>query len=300
MLSRSAASASATATVTARALLRRRTVSSSTAAATLISTSRGGVGLGADVIASNDVLFSLAGRRQHMCLPVRSFSDAASISSAAAGLPTRHSRHLPKPVCTDPVELESTTESLLASRAGSLFTYEYSGHTRMADKADEYEAGLARSDVTTQKFEWSLGGHAAAIPGTIAATCTGSIAVAAGDTARHLHAMIGLLERIEEEGRVYVELRARILNRQFGGVDISNSANLDGSSSSDSSDSDSDSDSDSSSDSVGDDKSIGCYVVEFDERMCPWKDFRSKIIGATDPTKAAEGSLRHTIMKRYG
>lgn len=50
---------------------------------------------------------------------------------------------------------------------------------------------------------------------------------------------------------------------------------------------------------IGDDKSISCYVVEFDERMCPWKDFRSKIIGATDPTKAAEGSLRHTIMKRY-
>jgi len=248
MLSRSAASASATATVTARALLRRRTVSSSTAAANLISTSRGVVGLGADVIASNDVLFSLAGRRQHMCLPVRSFSDAASISSAAAGLPTRHSRHLPKPVCTDPVELESTTESLLASRAGSLFTYEYSGHTRMADKADEYEAGLARSDVTTQKFEWTLGGHAAAISGTIAADSTVNIA-ATGDTSKHLESMIGLLERIEEEGRVYVELRARILNRQFGGVDISNSANLDGSSSSDSSDSDSDSDSDSSSDS---------------------------------------------------
>ena len=50
---------------------------------------------------------------------------------------------------------------------------------------------------------------------------------------------------------------------------------------------------------IGDDKSIRCYVVEFDERMCPWKDFRSKVIGATDPTKAAEGSLRHTIMKRY-
>ena len=250
MLSRSAASASATATVTARALLRRRTVSSSTAAANLISTSRGVVGLGADVIASNDVLFSLAGRRQHMCLPVRSFSDAASISSAAAGLPTRHSRHLPKPVCTDPVELESTTESLLASRAGSLFTYEYSGHTRMADKADEYEAGLARSDVTTQKFEWTLGGHAAAISGTIAADSTVNIA-ATGDASKHLESMIGLLERIEEEGRIYVELRARILNRQFGGFDndISNSADTDGPSSSDSSDSDSGSDSDSVSDS---------------------------------------------------
>jgi hypothetical protein len=49
---------------------------------------------------------------------------------------------------------------------------------------------------------------------------------------------------------------------------------------------------------IGEDKSIRCYVVQFDERSCPWKDFRSKVIGATDPTKAAEGSLRHTIMKR--
>lgn len=250
MLSRSAASATATATatVTARALLRRRAVSSSTAAANVISISRGIVGLDADVITKKNVLFSLAARRQHMCVSVRSFSDAATISSAVAALPTRHSRHLPKPVCTDSAELDSTTESLLASRAGSLFTYEYSGHTRMTDKADEYEAGLARSDVTTQKFEWTLGGHAAAIPGSIAAHSTVNIA-AIGDTSKHLESMIGLLERIEEEGRVYVELRARILNRQFGGVDISNSANMDGSSSSDSSDSDSGSDSDSSSDS---------------------------------------------------
>jgi len=50
---------------------------------------------------------------------------------------------------------------------------------------------------------------------------------------------------------------------------------------------------------IGEDKSIRCYVVQFDERSCPWKDFRSKVIGATDPTKAAEGSLRHTIMKKY-
>lgn len=49
---------------------------------------------------------------------------------------------------------------------------------------------------------------------------------------------------------------------------------------------------------IGEDKSIRCYVVQFDERSCPWKDFRSKVIGATDPTKAAEGSLRYTIMKR--
>ena len=246
MHSRSAANvtATATATVTARALLRRRTVSITTAAA-----------CGPIAIAKNDALLGLANRRHaefsQMCVHVsaRPFSSTAglSLSATALELPTRHSRHLPKPVCTDPAELESNTDSLLASRAGSLFTYEYSGHTRMPDKADEYEAGLARSDVTTQNFEWTLGGHAAAIPGTVAAASTGSIAVAAGDTSRHLNAMIGLLERIEEEGRVYVELRARILNRQFDGVDISNSADMGGSSSSDSSDSASNSDSDSSS-----------------------------------------------------
>lgn len=49
---------------------------------------------------------------------------------------------------------------------------------------------------------------------------------------------------------------------------------------------------------VGADKSIKCYVLEWDERHFSWEAFRSKIIGATDPTKAAEGSLRQVIMER--
>ena len=190
----------------------------------------------------------------------RCFSSTTSNSSS--GIPTRHSRHVPRPVCTDSAELESTTASLLASRPGSLFTYEFNGaiyntnggkgsttsSSSSSSKADEYEAGLARSDTTTQKFEWTLGGHAAAIPGTIiAAASAGSTAsttsAASGNSKQHLDAMVELLERIEEEGRIYVELRARVLNQHYN----DNNTAAPDSSSSDSSDSDSDADTDTTS-----------------------------------------------------
>ena len=193
---------------------------------------------------------------------MRRFSSASTSASAGVSIPTRHSRHLPRPVCADAAELEATTASLLASRPGSLFTYEHGGGGAIgslggsSNKADEYEAGLARSDVSTQKFEWTLGGHAAAIPGTVASAAAAA-AAASGDASsaassaslsslsknkKHLDAMVELLERIEEEGRIYVELRARVLNQQFGSGGVS-------SASSSSSDSSSDSGSSSSSDS---------------------------------------------------
>jgi len=284
MLSRSAATATATfartgaATVTAtgafrnnsgaaRALLRRRNV--------------GTVNVGITTATTTSSTANTAAESAALGVSVRPFSSAAGVrlsSSAAASasaLPTRHSRHLPRPVCTDLAELEATTSSLLAGRPGSLFAYEYSGHSGHSGhsgnkggnkaKAAEYEAGLARSDVATQKFQWALGGHAAAIPGTVASAAaaaaagisgsdSGTSSTSSSNPQQHLDAMVGLLERIEEEGRVYVELRARILNRQhqqqqYGGIDntAALTAATDGSSSSDSSDSSgSESDSDSS------------------------------------------------------
>merc|ERR1712087_879129 len=41
------------------------------------------------------------------------------------------------------------------------------------------------------------------------------------------------------------------------------------------------------------------YCVEWDGKEHSWSDFREKILGATDPTTAAEGSLRRTIMEQY-
>lgn len=201
--------------------------------------------------------------------PAAAFVAAAAVSTSAprcfssttvsssSSIPTRHSRHVPRPVCADSTELESTTASLLSSRPGSLFTYEFNssvyntngGKGSSSSKADEYEAGLARSDMTTQKFEWTLGGHAAAIPGTTVAAVAGNDN---GNTnsKQHLDAMVGLLERIEEEGRIYVELRARVLNQHYNDNDNNAGDSSSSDSSSDSSDSDTTSTSSSQSQSA--------------------------------------------------
>lgn len=41
------------------------------------------------------------------------------------------------------------------------------------------------------------------------------------------------------------------------------------------------------------------YVVEFEENEVNWKDFRACVIGATDPTAAAQGSLRRKILESW-
>ena len=44
---------------------------------------------------------------------------------------------------------------------------------------------------------------------------------------------------------------------------------------------------------------VAWMVVEFDEAKVSWAHFRQNIIGATDPTAAAAGSLRHKIMSEW-
>jgi len=41
------------------------------------------------------------------------------------------------------------------------------------------------------------------------------------------------------------------------------------------------------------------YCVEWDSSKHSWKDFREKILGATDPTTACEGSLRRLVLEGY-
>ncbi|GBG31962.1 Hypothetical Protein FCC1311_081872 [Hondaea fermentalgiana] len=47
------------------------------------------------------------------------------------------------------------------------------------------------------------------------------------------------------------------------------------------------------------DARVTYYVVRFPEEQISWKDFRTKVIGATDPTKAAPGSLRAAMCTEY-
>jgi nucleoside diphosphate kinase len=41
------------------------------------------------------------------------------------------------------------------------------------------------------------------------------------------------------------------------------------------------------------------YEAEFDPAQVSWEQFRGQIIGATDPAKAVEGSLRNLLLERY-
>ena len=44
---------------------------------------------------------------------------------------------------------------------------------------------------------------------------------------------------------------------------------------------------------------VGWYAVEFEPSELSWKTFRGEVIGATDPTKAAAGSLRNELLGRW-
>ena len=43
--------------------------------------------------------------------------------------------------------------------------------------------------------------------------------------------------------------------------------------------------------------SIHYYLVSWDQAKLSWVDFRAKVLGATDPNDAQEGSLRNTCLK---
>jgi nucleoside diphosphate kinase len=45
--------------------------------------------------------------------------------------------------------------------------------------------------------------------------------------------------------------------------------------------------------------SIHYFCIEWDTSKSSWADFRGKVLGATDPTTADEGSLRRTILDKY-
>jgi hypothetical protein len=50
---------------------------------------------------------------------------------------------------------------------------------------------------------------------------------------------------------------------------------------------------------VGADVQVLYFVVRFPESKLCWKDFRGKVIGATNPAQAVKGSLRNIILTNY-
>lgn len=45
--------------------------------------------------------------------------------------------------------------------------------------------------------------------------------------------------------------------------------------------------------------SIHCFEVEWDAKTLPWRDFRGKLLGPTDPAEAPEGSIRKSILDTW-
>merc|ERR1719291_797411 len=45
--------------------------------------------------------------------------------------------------------------------------------------------------------------------------------------------------------------------------------------------------------------SIYYYLLEWDAERLSWSDFRGKVLGATDPASASEGSLRKHIFENW-
>lgn len=45
--------------------------------------------------------------------------------------------------------------------------------------------------------------------------------------------------------------------------------------------------------------SIFCFEVEWDPKALSWADFRTKVLGPTDPHQAPRGSLRRTILDQF-
>lgn len=50
---------------------------------------------------------------------------------------------------------------------------------------------------------------------------------------------------------------------------------------------------------VADGKQIVAYSVSWDEKDLSWEDFRGKVLGPTDPSKAPEDSIRGTIYREW-
>jgi len=210
-----------------------------------------------------------------------------SSSSKNQILPTKHSRNMAPPIAPHD-KLSKLTTNLLSSTPGTLFSYDSNDTTKKLTLKEEKELAIQRADVISQTFEYVLHGHSALLVGSIADKIyaleerndvpdeeTESekyqewMKLRKGDSndgvmtpLERASIMNQLLERIEEEGKVYVEMRSRHLS-QVANVDqfrrhvgtkeedlVLDDDNFDSSSSSSSSSSsDSSSDSDNENDS---------------------------------------------------
>lgn len=128
----------------------------------------------------------------------------------AGGFPTRHSRHH-TPSIAPPDILADASNTIIQSNPGTLFAY--NPDYLYQSKLDEFEHGLKESNHFQQKVEYILRGYSTLLPSSIV-NCTHDTTpptnlsgISSSDEI--VNQMINLLERVELEGRTYVELRSK-------------------------------------------------------------------------------------------
>lgn len=197
---------------------------------------------------------------QHSRRSIRSASRISGIhrsqSSSAAvdvpttnDLPTRHSWKQPPKICHDLAELEEMTASLLDQSVGSLYAATSTTSSMTLDSSLESQRSHIYdvADPTIQQVEYLIRGHASKIEGSIYYNKeNGKSETDASQQLNHVRSMKQLLQRMQEEGNMYMRLRheALALQEEDKGGDYSSSD----------SDSDSDSSSSSSDDEDGDEE----------------------------------------------
>jgi len=153
----------------------------------------------------------------------RSMSTAAvEAEETSVQIPTRHSLKQYPRICRDPVELQQETQDLLETPIGHLYS-----PSQPRDREASYEDAHA----TIQRAEYLVLGHSRNIPGSLYAPKD------ADDAGNSLALMQQLLERMQQEGDMYMEVRSERIR-----IATEGDSPEDSSSSSSSSDSDSDND----------------------------------------------------------
>jgi hypothetical protein len=128
-------------------------------------------------------------------------------------VPFRHSRNKLPPVCIDTVQRAELTQQVLQAPQGSLFTYQGSISTA--------EAAWQTADVTCQKVEYLLRGHAHSLSGTqwnrwVKHQPVPDPSASASNADETLETMQNLIERLHEEGYLYMRVRDSRLEELHG------------------------------------------------------------------------------------
>lgn len=144
-------------------------------------------------------------------------------STSDVVLPTRHSRHLPPPVCRDAVELQDLTEELVK--------IQFIPYT-LGEEDNVWES----NDNIIQKAEFVIRGHAACIPETLWYQSSKEIRDVESPPTHHVSSMQAILHQLEEQNKVYMNLRRQLQSQ------VTTTYHDDSSSSSSSSDESDDSD----------------------------------------------------------